>query len=199
MTVYVDDMHKWSMGHFGRMKMSHMIADTENELHKMAKAIGVARKHFQDKSSSPHYDIAKSKRALALQKGAVAITLRQCSRMCFMRRVEGGKLPTPKKVDSAWNQLQRDLLAQAERQHARRDFLRARQEGREKPKIKRLRLRTGDEDGRPKRCRNAIPKMRLDEDRKKIKRLSLAPASVSTNRRNLDPVPSTKKRSSGFF
>jgi len=73
MTVYVDDMWKYPMGKFRRMKMSHMIADTEDELHAMADTIGVARKWYQ----GDHYDIALSKRALAVGAGAQEITLRE--------------------------------------------------------------------------------------------------------------------------
>ena len=44
MTVYVDDMHLSPMGQFGRMKMSHMIADSTDELLAMADRIGLARR-----------------------------------------------------------------------------------------------------------------------------------------------------------
>lgn len=40
MTVYVDN----ALIPYGRMQMSHMIADTEEELHQMADDIGVKRK-----------------------------------------------------------------------------------------------------------------------------------------------------------
>lgn len=69
MPVYVDA----SLYSFGRMKMCHMTADTIDELHQMADRIGVARRWFQDKRT-PHYDICKSKRALALQFGAIEMT-----------------------------------------------------------------------------------------------------------------------------
>lgn len=82
MTVYVDDMHKSAMGRYGRMRMSHMIADTDAELHTMADRIGVARRWFQ----GDHYDIALSKRGLAVAAGAVEITLRQCGAMLMLRR-----------------------------------------------------------------------------------------------------------------
>lgn len=58
---------------YRRMKMCHMLADTLDELHAMADRIGVARRHFQTDSSAPHYDICKSKRALAVKHGAVEI------------------------------------------------------------------------------------------------------------------------------
>lgn len=81
MTVYVDSMR----APFGRMLMCHMIADTEAELHAMADRIGVARRWYQ----GDHYDIAQSKRRLAVEAGAVEITLMQCGAMCFRRNVEG--------------------------------------------------------------------------------------------------------------
>lgn len=71
MTVYVDD----ALNRYGRMKMSHMLADTVTELHVMADAIGIARKWFQPRSH-PHYDICQTKRHRAFELGAVAVTQR---------------------------------------------------------------------------------------------------------------------------
>lgn len=87
MTVYVDDMR----AKFGRMVMCHMLADTDQELHDMAERIGVARRWWQSpaKTSGSHYDIALTKRALAIQHGAVEITLRQAAAMNMRRRVTG--------------------------------------------------------------------------------------------------------------
>lgn len=74
--VYVDDMK----APFGRYVMCHMWADTRVELFAMADRIGVARKWFQRpdnagvqgmKASWEHFDIAMSKRALAVAAGAV--------------------------------------------------------------------------------------------------------------------------------
>lgn len=81
MTVYVDDM----AAGFGRMKMCHMVADTEDELHAMAARIGVARRWYQ----GDHYDICLSKKALAIATGAVAITQRQLGCMVMRRRATG--------------------------------------------------------------------------------------------------------------
>lgn len=77
MTVYVDDMHKLPMGQFRSMKMSHMIGDTEEELHAMAARIGVARKWYQ----GDHYDICVSKRTLAVAAGARDISLRTLAKL----------------------------------------------------------------------------------------------------------------------
>lgn len=73
MPVYVDDMWKHPMGKFGRMKMSHMIADTEEELHAMADWLGLDRVHYQ----GDHYDISLGYRGLAVLHGAVEITMRE--------------------------------------------------------------------------------------------------------------------------
>lgn len=88
MTVYVDDMYKYPMGQFGRMKMSHMLADTEEELHEMARKIGVSRTWYQ----GDHYDIAISKRALAIKYGAKEITLREMGTFAKKQREEAYEL-----------------------------------------------------------------------------------------------------------
>lgn len=87
MTVYVDDMR----AAYGRMVMCHMIADSDEELHEMANRIGVARRWWQspEKTSGSHYDIALSKRALAVAAGAVEITWRQCGAMNTRRKLTG--------------------------------------------------------------------------------------------------------------
>lgn len=78
MTVYVDRAENA----FGRMKMCHMVADTEEELHAMAEAIGMRREWFQPRSF-PHYDVAKMRRDRAVELGAREITRRQLAE--FMR------------------------------------------------------------------------------------------------------------------
>lgn len=87
MTVYVDDMYKNPMGRYGRMKMSHMIADSTRELLEMADKIGVARRWIQ-KAGTPdeHFDIALGKRTLAVQNGAVEITMMELGHMLRARR-----------------------------------------------------------------------------------------------------------------
>lgn len=90
MTIFVDDMYLYPMGQFGRMKMSHLIADTEAELHAMAQKIGVARKWYQ----GDHYDVSMEKRELAIKFGAQPITLKQCSAMAMMQRA-GRRMGTP--------------------------------------------------------------------------------------------------------
>lgn len=74
MAVYVDDM----FAPFGRMLMSHMVADSSDELHAMADRIGVARRWVQHPGTlREHYDISKGKRELAIRFGTVPITYRE--------------------------------------------------------------------------------------------------------------------------
>lgn len=72
MSVYVDDMR----APFGRMRMCHMTADTHGELVEMADRIGVARKWIQHAGNPvyEHFDIALSKRSLAVRAGAVEVS-----------------------------------------------------------------------------------------------------------------------------
>lgn len=79
--IYVDDMR----APYGRLIMCHMIADSDDELHYMVAKIGVQRKWFQ----GDHYDIALSKRALAIENGAIPITMRQCAAMVARKRKTG--------------------------------------------------------------------------------------------------------------
>lgn len=87
MSVYVDDMYKYPMGQFGRMKMSHMMADTTEELLEMADRIGVHRRWVQYPGTwKEHFDIALSKRTLAVINGAIEITMREAAEMYRRRR-----------------------------------------------------------------------------------------------------------------
>lgn len=71
MSVYVDKERNG----FGRMVMCHMFADTLPELHAMASAIGMDRAWFQP-LSFPHYDVSLSRRAAAIQRGAIEVDRR---------------------------------------------------------------------------------------------------------------------------
>ena len=86
MTVYVDD----AMLKYGRMKMCHLIADTDEELHEIARLIGVARKwHQAPPEHDSHYDICASMRKKAVELGVVEISYRECGCMNARRRVTG--------------------------------------------------------------------------------------------------------------
>lgn len=74
MAVYVDDYRgSFSRGHRA-MVMCHMLADSLDELHAFAARLGLKREWFQPRSA-PHYDLSLTKRAEALQLGAVNLPI----------------------------------------------------------------------------------------------------------------------------
>ncbi len=76
--VYVDN----ALIPFGRMKMCHMVADSHEELVRMAGRIGVQIKWIQKRGTRyEHYDICKSKRLLAIRYGAKPITSRELAQI----------------------------------------------------------------------------------------------------------------------
>ncbi|MBP6727603.1 MAG: DUF4031 domain-containing protein [Thauera sp.] len=87
MAVYVDDMHLTKLGQYRRMKMCHMVADTPQELLAMADKIGVQRKWIQHAGTvKEHFDICMSKRAKAVEAGAVEVTMEQVALMVRAKR-----------------------------------------------------------------------------------------------------------------
>lgn len=83
MAVYVDNMR----ANLGRMKMCHMIADSTGELLAMADRIGVDRKWIQKAGTHrEHFDIALSKRKLAIEAGAIEVSMMDLGRILRARR-----------------------------------------------------------------------------------------------------------------
>lgn len=84
MAVYVDNARI----PYGRMRMNHMIADTLDELHTMADAIGLQRRWFQDSASFPHYDVCLEYKAKAHALGAIDVVTRRRFAL-IMRAIRG--------------------------------------------------------------------------------------------------------------
>ncbi len=83
MSVYVDDMQ----AQYGHMKMCHMLADTEEDLHAMAGRIGVARRwHQYPGTVKSHYDICMSMREKAVRCGATQIDRRGVAKLLAAKR-----------------------------------------------------------------------------------------------------------------
>jgi hypothetical protein len=86
-------MYKYPIGQFGRMKMSHMIADTHWELLEMADKIGVNRKWIQQAGNfGEHFDISIGMRVKAVAAGAIEISMKELATKTFERRHESGKV-----------------------------------------------------------------------------------------------------------
>lgn len=74
MGVYVDS----EFIQFGRMKMCHMVADTEQELEDIALKLGLNLKWWQYKGTpKSHFDISKSVREKAIALGVEVIDRQQ--------------------------------------------------------------------------------------------------------------------------
>jgi len=81
MPVYVDDLNHYS----GKGWWCHMAVETDGdlqELHAFAKKIGLKRAWFQEHIRIPHYDLVRSKRSLALEWGAIAVSNKEMFRKC---------------------------------------------------------------------------------------------------------------------
>jgi len=88
-TVYLDDWRQPARLGPVDDRWSHLVADTDEELHAFAARLGMKRAWFQHKEGRPHqahYDVPERSRRVALELGAVPITWRQLGRMIRLRR-----------------------------------------------------------------------------------------------------------------
>jgi len=77
--VFIDNFNV----EYRRMKMSHMIADTDEELYKMIDKIGVQKKW----KHNDHYDICLSKKKLAIKNGAIEITAFEMGKINYLKKM----------------------------------------------------------------------------------------------------------------
>lgn len=102
MSVYVDDFYIMGLG-VRNMKMSHMNADTTQELLEMADKIGLQRKWIQYiGTNQEHFDVAMSTRKKAIEAGAIEKPMRELARAVVKRKGPNEVLifcdHTPKKI-----------------------------------------------------------------------------------------------------
>lgn len=84
MSIYVDNYD----APFGSMIMSHMIADSTEELIAMADKIQVSRKWIQKRGTyAEHFDVCKSKRALAVEHGAIVLSPKDLVRKMLEKKL----------------------------------------------------------------------------------------------------------------
>ena len=84
MALYVDDMK----APLGRMLMSHLIADTPEELRRAADRLGLRRSYIQHPGTwKEHLDVSQSKRQEAVRLlDAREVTMRELAMMLRERR-----------------------------------------------------------------------------------------------------------------
>lgn len=89
MAVYVDNWRQPATVGPVRDRWSHLLADTEDELHAFARLLGLRPAWFQRSRRHPafdHYDVTEDLRREAIRLGAAAISWRQAGRMLRHRR-----------------------------------------------------------------------------------------------------------------
>lgn len=89
MTVYLDDWRQPARLGPVDDHWSHLVADTDEELHAFAGRLGLRRASFQSKAGRPHhdhYDLPERARAAAVGLGAVEVSWRELGRMLRARR-----------------------------------------------------------------------------------------------------------------
>lgn len=75
MAVYIDPAVFKKPG--GRKRYCHLAADTLEELHAFAAALGVKRHFFHSSAKHIHYDLGEELRAPAIAAGAIEVTSRE--------------------------------------------------------------------------------------------------------------------------
>lgn len=93
MTVYVDELRQWPTRiRCFKPGSCHLMADTLDELHAFAARLGLKRAWFQDHRLHPHYDLTASKRARALELGAVFVPGKEQARARLERALEARRV-----------------------------------------------------------------------------------------------------------
>jgi hypothetical protein len=89
MSVYIDPLMPCLVNrNWPYQRACHLIADTLEELHRLAESIGLKREWFQISNSGlPHYDLTESKRVLAINGGAIALEPKEfCDKMKYIEK-----------------------------------------------------------------------------------------------------------------
>jgi Protein of unknown function (DUF4031) len=88
MACYVDSTRAYPGAGLRFSEFCHLLADTREELHSMAEAIGMPRRLFQDHPWRWHYDLPAHLRARAVRCGAREVTLHDVGALLRKRRHE---------------------------------------------------------------------------------------------------------------
>ncbi|HEV7203861.1 MAG TPA: DUF4031 domain-containing protein [Jatrophihabitans sp.] len=90
MACYVDTVRSYPSAGLRFTEFCHLLADTRDELHEMADLIGMPRRFFQDHPWRWHYDLPEHVRVIAVELGAVEVTLHDVGALLKRRKTEIG-------------------------------------------------------------------------------------------------------------
>ena len=95
MSCYVDTVRSYPGAGLKFTEFCHLLADSREELHSMADAVGMPRRFFQDHPWRWHYDLPAPLRVAAVAHGAQEIDLAAVGALLKQRRTEGRAESTP--------------------------------------------------------------------------------------------------------
>lgn len=88
MACYVDTVRDYPDAGLRHTRFCHLLADTRDELHEMAAALGIPTRYFQEHPWRWHHDLPEPLRARAIELGAVEITLHDVGALLKRRRAQ---------------------------------------------------------------------------------------------------------------
>lgn len=86
MTCYVDTVRHYPEAGLRFTDFCHLLADTPDELHAMAQALGLPRRIYQDHPWRWHYDLPAHLRDAAIALGAQSIEMHAVGALLKARR-----------------------------------------------------------------------------------------------------------------
>jgi hypothetical protein len=87
MTCYVDSIRSYPGAGLRFDEFCHLLADTREELHEMADALGIPRRFFQDHPWRWHHDLPAHLRAQAVVLGAREASMHEVGALLRRRRM----------------------------------------------------------------------------------------------------------------
>jgi uncharacterized protein DUF4031 len=83
---YVDSLRSYPEAGLRHTEFCHLLADTREELHAMADALGIPTRFFQDHPWRWHHDLPAPLRPRAVELGAVEVTMHQVGALLRARK-----------------------------------------------------------------------------------------------------------------
>ncbi|MGI8761073.1 MAG: DUF4031 domain-containing protein [Jatrophihabitantaceae bacterium] len=90
MACYVDTVRAYPGAGLRYTEFCHLLADTRDELHAIADALGIPRRFFQDHPWRWHHDLPAPFRARAVELGAREVTMHEVGALLRARRAALG-------------------------------------------------------------------------------------------------------------
>jgi len=85
---YVDTVRSYPNAGLRFTEFCHLLADTRDELHDMADALGIPRRFFQEHPWRWHHDLPEHLRPLAIDLGAVEMDIHEVGALLRRRKRE---------------------------------------------------------------------------------------------------------------